>query len=265
MVDRLSLCEQDHHRGSHAGARTCQTGLIVFFRVHRCDHARVALTILFALMLLAGAGCGSGGDEGDHQPASERDDAGDVLDLRAVERIDIDEWDEVAVGSMMTDGQPGLDLRGAGLAVKGRTLLLHVETEGPIRTGTFALTASTRASCGDTQLTAYIHVTGDGEATRVEATDRPHGRGRPVEATVTVDGEHLTLALPLLAAASFEDWTVSSTDAMSSRLEDVRYSDQIPDWFIEGAYFTRGTGTPNYAGGPGDEPCGPPDPPLLAR
>ncbi|MDW5593907.1 hypothetical protein VSS74_06150 [Conexibacter stalactiti] len=234
--------------------------------MHCYDRARVALAILFALTLLAGAGCGSGGDERDHQPAlTERDDAGDVLDVRAVERIGTDDWDEVAVDSMMTDGQPGLDLRRAGLAVRGRTLLLHVATEGPIRTGTFALTASTKVSCGDAQLTAYIHVTGDGEATTVEATDRPHGQGRPVEATVRVDGEHMTLALPLLAAASFEDWTVSSTDAVSARLEDARYGDHIPDWSIEGAYFTRGTGTPNYAGGPGDEPCGPPDPPLLAR
>ncbi len=171
--------------------------------------------------------------------------------------------DEATVDSVMTDGQPGLDLRGAGLTVKGRTLRLRVETEGPIRTGTFSVTASTKASCGDPQLTAHIHVTGD-EAT-VEATDLPHGHGRPVDATVRVDGARLTLALPLLAPATFEDWSVSSTDATSSDLDDARYGDTVPDWVIEGAYFTRGTGTPNYAGGSGDEPCGAPDPPLLAR
>lgn len=247
-----------------ASARTCQTELIVLFLVHRRGRARVSFAVLFALALLAGAGCGGG--EGDRQPElTERDAAGDVLDVRAVERMDDDEWDEATVESMMTDGQPGLDLRGAGVTVKGRTLRLDVETEGPIRTGTFVLTASTKARCGSAQLTVYIHVPGDGDAATVQATDRPHGQGRPVEATVTVDGEHLTLALPLLASARFEDWTVSSTDAASSRLEDARYGDYVPDQVIEGAYFTRGTGTPNYAGTFGDEPCGPPDPPLIAR
>lgn len=223
---------------------------------------RVSFAVLFALALLVSVGCGGG--EGDRQPAlTERDAAGDVLDARAVERLDGEEWDEASVESMMTDGQPGLDLRGAGVVVKGRTLRLDVETEGPIRTGTFVLTASTKASCGDAKLTAYIHVTGDGGAATVEATDRPHGQGRPIEATVRVDGEHLTLALPLLASASFEDWTVSSTDAVSSRLEGARYGDSVPDQVIEGAYFTRGTGTPNYAGAFGGDACGPPDPPLL--
>lgn len=240
--------------------------MIVLFLVHRCGRARIALAVLFALALLVGVGCGSGGKEGDRKLAlTERDVAGDVLDVRAVERMSDDEWDEASVESMMTDGQPGLDLRGAGLAVKGRTLRLDVETEGPIRAGTFVLTASTKASCGDAKLTAYIHVTGHGGAATVEATDRPHGQGRPVEATVRVDGEHLTLALPLLASAIFEDWTVSSTDAVSSRLEGARYGDSVPDQVIEGAYFTRGTGTPNYAGAFGGEACGRPDPPLLAR
>jgi hypothetical protein len=236
---------------------------MVLFLVRRGIRVHVALAILLSVTLLAGAGCGG---EGDREPAlTERDAAGDVLDMRAVERLDDEEWDEASVESMMTDGQPGLDLRGAEVAVKGRTLRLDVETEGPIRTGTFVLTASTKARCGDAQLTAYIHVPGDGEAATVEATDRPHGEGRPVEATVRVDGEHLTLALPLLASASFEDWTVSSTDAVSSRLEDSRYGDYVPDQVIEGAYFTRGTGTPNYAGTFGGQPCGPPDAPLLAR
>ncbi|MDO8187543.1 hypothetical protein Q5424_27070 [Conexibacter sp. JD483] len=247
-----------------AGACTCQTESIVTFLLHRRGRAHVALAVLIALTLLAGAGCGSGGDEGDGPLAlTERDDAGDVLDMRAVERLDDDEWDEATIESLTTDGQPGLDLRGAGLAVKDRTLRLDVETEGPIRTGTFGLTASTKASCGSAQLTVSIHVREGG--TTVKATDLPHGRGRRVEATVKVDGEHLTLSLPLLTSARFEDWTVSSTDAASSRLERSRYGDYVPDQVIEGAYFTRGTGTPNYAGTFGDEPCGPPDPPLLAH
>ncbi len=250
------------------GARTCQTGLIIFFLVHRRGPARVSLAVLFALALLAGAGtgCGGGGDERARRPTvTERDAAGDVLDMRAIERMDDDDWNEASVESMLTDEQPGLDLRGAGVSVKGRTLRLDVETEGPIRTGLFVLTASTKARCGEAQLTAYIHVPGDGEAATVEATDRPHGQGRPVEATVTVDGEHLTLELPLLAAARFHDWTVSSTDAVPSRLEDARYGDYVPDQVMEGAYFTRGTGTPNYAGTFGGEACSRPEPPLLAR
>lgn len=212
------------------------------------------------LLAVVAAGCGGGEDA----QGPERDVAGDVLDSRAVESIDLDEWDDAAVESMLTDEQPGLDLRRAELAVRDRTLRLQVETEGPIRTGTFVLTALTKASCGDVQLTAYVRVEDDGETT-VVATDRPHGQGRSVDATVDVDGGHLTLTLPLLAPARFEDWTVSSMDAAPSRIEHARYGDQLPDWAIEGAYFTRGTGTPNYAGGPGDRPCGPPDPPLLAH
>jgi hypothetical protein len=121
-----------------------------------------------------------------------------------------------------------------------------------------------RTSCTDVQLTAYVRVEGAGATTTVAATDRRHGRGRPVDATVAVNGNRLTLTLPLLAPASFEDWTVSSMDVSWSRAAHARYGDTVPDWGIEGAYFTRGTGTPNYAGGPGDRPCGPPDPPLLA-
>ncbi len=145
----------------------------------------------------------------------------------------------------------------------GRTLRLRVETEGPIRSGTFALTASTKKSCSDTQLTASINLTGRRPA--IEATDQPHGRGRRVAATVRVDGNQLMLDLPPLRPASFEEWTVFSTDAPWSHIEETRFSDNIPDWYITGAYFTRGTGRPNYAGGSGDEPCGPPDPPLLPR
>jgi hypothetical protein len=238
---------------------------MVLFRVRRCIRVRVALAILFVLALLAGAGCGGGGEEGEHRPElTERDAAGDVVDVRAVKRVDDEAWDEKAVASMMTDGQPGLDLRGAGLEMSGRKLRLDVETEGPIRAGTFMLAASTKVSCGTAQLTAYIHVRDDG-GTAVEATDRSHGQVRPVEATVKVDGERLTLALPLLASARFEDWTVSSSDVLSSRSEDARYGDYVPDQVIEGAYFTRGTGTPNDAGTFGDEPCGPPEPPLLAQ
>lgn len=239
---------------------------IVPFLTHRHDRARVGAAMLVALTVLAGAGCGGSRDESGHRWAStERDIAGDVIDSRVVEQLDPDEWDEAALESTVTDRQPGLDLRRAELAVRGKTLRLNVETEGMIRAGTFTLTASTKASCVDTQLTVHIHVQGDSEATTVEATDHPDGRRRPVDAAVQVDGEHLTLTLPLLASARFEGWMVSSADTAPSRLDDSRYGDQIPDWIIQGAYFAEGRGTPNHVGRPGDGPCGPADPPLLAR
>lgn len=241
--------------------------------MHRRRRARSPRTALIALTLLAGAsasaaaaaGCGNGGNgDADRPPLTERDDAGDVVDARAFDRIrDDDTWDEKTVAATLTDEQPGLDLRRAGLDVTGRMLRLRVETEGPIRNGTFVLTASTEERCSDTQLTASVNLTGKRPA--IEATDQPPGRVRPVAAAVRVDGNRLTLDLPLLHAASFKEWTVLSTDATWSRIEDTRFSDNIPDWYIEGAYFTRGTGRPNYAGGSGDTPCGPPDPPLLPR
>ena len=239
------------------GAATCQTHPIALLR-----------TIPIALALLTGAaaatGCGGGSDDTSRPALTERDDAGDVVDARAADRmIDDEEWDEAAVKAVLTDEQPGLDLRRAGLAVTGRTLRLRVETEGPIRHGSFALTASTDDSCSDTQLTASIDLTGSRPA--IAATDQPHGRGRPVAAAVRVDGNHLTLDLPLLRPARFEDWSVLSTDATWARLEDTRFSDNIPDWYITGAYFTRGTGTPNYAGGSGATPSGAPPPPRLPR
>lgn len=174
----------------------------------------------------------------------------------------MDSATEEEIRGLFTDEQPGLDLRESGLALAGRTLRVHVRTDGPIRSALFEIIAFTPVRCGDAQLVALVRVADDGTAS-VEATDRLDGDVRPVEAAVEVDGEHLTLALPLLAAPRrFYDLTVTSADG--NALEEASYSDSIPDIAITGAGFTRGTGTPNYVGGWTDA-CGPADPPLLPR
>lgn len=89
---------------------------------------------------------------------------GDVLDGGAVERLDMDAAMRDDVRATYTDAQPGLDLREAGLAVGGRTLRLQVRTDGPIRGGTFVLTAYTPTRCGDAQLSAWVRLSDDGEA-----------------------------------------------------------------------------------------------------
>lgn len=159
--------------------------------------------------------------------------------------------------------RPEIDLLAAGIAQERNELRLRIVTAAPARDARFAFSGSEREECGDFQLHLEIVVGPDGAVT-VLATDRGNRRARRIPtAEVTRAGNELELRLPLLATPTMGSWMIaSSTPSRTTGEIDewLAFGDTIPDWEITGAYFTRGTGTPNYP-----PMCGPADPPLLPR
>lgn len=173
-------------------------------------------------------------------PLTEHDPAGDV---------------SVVLADTPPRGQiaPELDLRAAGAVAARGSFRLRVVTQAPPRSATLTFTAATDEPCFDAQLTVEVRIDAAGRAA-VRASDVPEAPLRRVAGTTaSVAGEEVTVAFPIEADAHFRSWYVSSTDAREAS------GDTVPDWYIEGATFTRGTGTPNSLN------CGPADPPLLRR
>lgn len=212
----------------------------------RAHARRIHAPFALAATLLVGCGTSGTGRLDDHVRGTvraERDRTGDVVG-----------W--AADGAV---SRPELDLVAAGVDARGRRFRLHVVTEAPPRSALVEFTASESWRCADSQLAIVVRIDANGAVT-ARATDVPDARPRAVPGmTAELDGNDLTVDLPLEHPARVPNWYVFSSELGVRDPERVA-SDSIPDWYIAATSFVRGPGTPIYP-----QPCGPADPPLLPR